>query len=535
MGKRLAGRDAARNKRRGVIWRLFQSAAFLTGSITLLALLLWALFPLPSLDGRRSSHMAENGDTTTVGAAISRAAAAHPGQSGVYLIPDALDAFAARAEMIRAAEQSVDLQYYIWNDDLSGRMLLAELVRAADRGVRIRLLIDDNTTAGLDPILIGANAHPNIEVRLFNPLTLRRLRLANYLFAFPRLNRRMHNKSLTIDGTVTVVGGRNVGDEYFGAEQDGLFIDMDALAIGAVVPDVSRQFDQYWNSRSAYPAEYLIAGEKAETLDRLRHPPISNSEAGTRYRRAIADSGFIRSAIERQLNWQWTDVRLYSDDPAKALGAEPPESLLVHRLKSTIAEAQDSFHLISGYFVPAGFGTQLLSGLARRGVDTNVVTNGFAVTDVPIVHAGYVKKRVPLLKAGVKLFEVRKDPASPAIETEHSTRFSGGGESLHAKTFVVDRRWLFVGSFNFDPRSAQLNCEMGFLIDSPYLSGLVVDGLQDRLSAHSYAVARSAGGEVQWIDRSGPAPLVRTTEPDTTAWNRSIIWLLSHLPIDWML
>ncbi|MDZ3832091.1 MAG: phospholipase D family protein [Sphingopyxis sp.] len=532
----MAEQTSARRRRKGAIRRLFQSVALLTGCVTLLALLLWALFPLPSLDGRRSSHMAEDIEATSVGAAIGRAAAAHPGQSGIYLIPDALDAFAARIEMVRAAEKSVDLQYYIWNDDLSGRLLLAELIRAADRGVRVRLLIDDNTTAGLDPMLIGANAHPQVEVRLFNPLTLRRLRFANYLFAFPRLNRRMHNKSLTVDGSMTIVGGRNVGDEYFGAEQDGLFIDMDALAIGAVVPDVSRQFDEYWNSRSAYPSERLIAADRAEPMATLRDPPAATGEAGQRYRRAAAETAFIRDAIDGQLAWQWTEVRLFSDDPAKALGAEPPESLLVNRLKSTIADARSSFHLVSGYFVPAGFGTQLLSGLARRGVDTSVVTNGFAVTDVPLVHAGYVKKRAPLLKAGVRLYEVRKDPAKPAVETEHSaTRFSGGGESLHAKTFVVDRRWLFVGSFNFDPRSAQLNCEMGFLIDSPYLSGLVVDGLDERLPAHSYAVARSRKGDLQWIDSSGPKPRVLTTEPDTTRWNRTLIWLLSHLPIDWLL
>ncbi|MGB3844246.1 phospholipase D family protein [Sphingopyxis sp. YF1] len=517
---------------------MLTALVFATGSFVLLALVLWLAFPLPSLDGRRSSE-AISDPAAAVAAAIAPVSAQHPGQSGIYLLPDALDAFAARVEMIRAAERSVDLQYYIWNDDLSGRLLLAELVKAADRGVRVRLLIDDNTTAGLDPLLAGANAHPQIEVRLFNPLSVRRVRAANYLFAFPRLNRRMHNKSLTIDGAVTIVGGRNVGDEYFGAEQDGLFIDMDALAIGAVLPEVSAQFDRYWNSRSAYPAELLIPAGRAIPLAALRNPPESNSARGRQYRQAIAQTAFIQDAMTQTLNWQWTGVQLFSDDPAKALGAEPPESLLVNRLKPAIAEAQDSFDLVSGYFVPADLGTGLLTGLARRGVDTLVVTNSFAVTDVPLVHAGYIKKRKPLLDAGVQLFEVRpgtQDRTEPAEPAEHSaTRFSGGGESLHAKTFVVDRRRLFVGSFNFDPRSAELNCEMGFLIDSPYLAGLVADGLRQRLSDHSYAVTLSPKGQVQWIDTKHGKQEVLATEPGTTAWNRASVWLLSHLPIDWLL
>lgn len=511
------------------------SLIFLTGSFALLAIALWAAFPLPSLDGRHASA-ALDGQDTPIAAAIAPVAARHPGMSGIYLLPDALDAFAARVEMIRAAQRSVDLQYYIWNNDLSGRILLAELVRAADRGVRVRLLIDDNTTAGLDPMLAGANAHPQIEVRLFNPLTLRRVRTANYLFAFPRLNRRMHNKSLTIDGAVTIVGGRNVGDEYFGAEQDGLFIDMDALAIGAVLPDVSAQFDRYWNSRSAYPAELLIAADRAKPMAMLRDPPESNSARGQQYREAIAATAFIRDAMAQTLNWQWTDVQLFSDDPAKALGAEPPESLLINRLKPVIADARSSFDLVSGYFVPAKSGTALLTGLARRGVDTLVVTNSFAVTDVPLVHAGYVKKRQPLLAAGVHLFEVRPGPKGRAAETAHNaTRFSGGGESLHAKTFVIDRRKLFVGSFNFDPRSAELNCEMGFLIDSPYLSGLVADGLRERLPDHSYAVTLSPKGKLQWGDTADGRQGVLSVEPGTTAWNRTTVWLLSHLPIDWLL
>lgn len=522
-------------RRRRLLRRLLTSLIFLAGCFALLALALWAAFPLPSLDGRRAST-ALAGQDTRIAAAIAPVAARHPGTSGIYLLPDALDAFAARVEMIRTAERSVDLQYYIWNNDLSGRILLSELVRAADRGVRVRLLIDDNTTAGLDPMLAGANAHPGIEVRLFNPLTLRRIRAANYLFAFPRLNRRMHNKSLTIDGAVTIVGGRNVGDEYFGAEQDGLFIDMDALAIGAVLPDVSAQFDRYWNSRSAYPAELLIAADLAKPMAILRDPPESNSTRGQQYREAIAATAFIRDAMAQTLNWQWTEVRLFSDDPAKALGAEPPESLLINRLKPVIAGAEGSFDLVSGYFVPAGSGTELLTGLARRGVDTLIVTNSFAVTDVPLVHAGYVKKRKPLLEAGVQLFEVRPGAGGRSEDPSHSaTRFSGGGESLHAKTFVVDRRLLFVGSFNFDPRSAELNCEMGFLIDSPYLSGLVADGLRERLPEHSYAVALSPEGELQWGDTGGGRRGVLTTEPGTTAGNRTAVWLLSHLPIDWLL
>lgn len=509
----------------------------IVGSVVLglivLGLALKLAFPLPDRTQIPADDPVPEA-TSELAQSTASLSADHPDLTGIQLLPDGVSALAMRLALVRCAQRSIDARYYIWEDDVSGRMLLSEIIAAADRGVRVRLLIDDNPTAGLDPMWSAVAAHPNIAVRLFNPLTIRGARPLNYLFDFPRLNRRMHNKSLTVDDAATVVGGRNVGDAYFGAADDGLFIDLDALAVGAVVPAVAADFERYWTSDAAFPAAMILRGSEAGRLGSLRRTVVSDSAAVYRGATEAAIADLDSASLAAHLTW--AKVRLFSDNPDKALDKSAREDLLAVQIAPYIRDAKQSFDLVSGYFVPAHAGTDLLTGLSRRHVDTRVITNGVAVTDVPVVHAGYVPWRRPLLAAGVKLFEARSlDGEDFSKRDLGQTNFSGGGESVHAKTFVIDDQRLFVGSFNFDPRSALLNCEMGLMIDSSDLAVAVTKTLDRRLVDHAYRVAMDRDKRIVWTRHQGGSVETFTTEPGTTPFERGMITGLSKLPIAWLL
>lgn len=456
-------------------------------------------------EGQIPSLVMKETSETKLGEACEGLARMHPGKSGVFLLTSGRDAFAARALLADAAERSLDIQYYIWHDDLSGGLLFAAIRRAADRGVRVRLLLDDNNTSGLDGVLAELAAHPNIQVRLFNPFKFRRWRILGYLADFSRLNRRMHNKSFTADNQATVIGGRNVGDEYFAATRGTAFVDLDVLAIGPVVHDVSRDFDRYWASRSSYPVERLLPGRRSvKSADAA--PTIRAAEARS-YLKAISELPIARDLIDRTLPFEWAPTRMVSADPAKGLGLAPDSSLLWSRLREIVGPPETEWGLISPYFVPEKSGVEALTGLARHGVKVRVLTNSLAATDVTAVHAGYAKWRKALLRGGVELFEMKTNSTASSVK---SHTFAGSsGSSLHAKTFSVDRSRLFIGSFNFDPRSARLNTELGFVIDSP--------------------------GSLQWVEQIDGKEIIYDQEPHTRWWRRAAVAVLSWLPIDWLL
>ncbi len=494
---------------------------------------------LPSQADRSvSMALPDTRTTTALGRAIAPQADAHPGRSGVHPLLDANDAFAARMLLARVAERSLDVQYYIWRQDLTGTLLFDALRSAAERGVRVRLLLDDNNTAGLDPTLAALDAHPNIEVRLFNPFVQRSLRWLGFATDFSRLNRRMHNKSFTADNQATIVGGRNVGDEYFGATDGVLFADLDVLAVGPVVGDVSADFDRYWAAESSYPVARLlppadapVLAELASTASRVQDDPDAAA-----YVRAVRGSAFVDSLLRGQLELQWTPTRMVSDDPAKALGLAGPQGAMMAKLGLVIGAAERELAIVSPYFVPTAAGTEALTAMARRGVKIKVLTNSLEATDVAAVHAGYAKRRKALLAAGITLYELKH--AAPEAQQRKTTARPGGSSaaSLHAKTFSIDRSTLFIGSFNFDPRSAQLNTELGFLIDSPALAAGVAQAFDSAVAAVSYQVVASDSGELVWIDqRSDGQALRHDTEPGTRFWQRAWIGLLSLLPIEWLL
>ena len=490
---------------------------------------------LPTIEGRSLSTAASDTADTRLGRAVSGLARAHARLSGVVALPDGRDAFAARARLADAAERTLDVQYYIWRNDTSGTLLLDALRRAADRGVRVRLLLDDNNTVRMDELLAALDTHPNIEVRLFNPFAARRWRRLGFLTDFSRLNRRMHNKSFTADNQVTIIGGRNVGDEYFDADADLRFVDLDVLTVGPVVRDVSGDFDRYWASDSAYPIDRLVARPPPQTLAALEAAAVQTAyaPAAQAYVQAIAGQPFMRALLEQRLPFEWAVVHMVSDDPSKGLGKADDEELMWSRLKLVMRRPQHEMVLISPYFVPGEEGTRFFTDLARAGVAITVVTNSLESTDVVAVHAGYAKRRRALLEAGVRLYETKRAPGRP--ERERRLGGSSSASSLHAKTFALDGARAFVGSFNFDPRSARLNTELGFVIDSPAVARAISHDFASSLARRAYEVGLGATGALQWIEQRDDATLVHDVEPGTDLWQRLGVSLLSLLPIDWLL
>ena len=484
---------------------------------------------LPSKVAREPSNALTDTAATRLGRALAPGVAANAGKSGIHPLGDARDAFAARVVLARNAERTLDVQYYIFHNDVTGGLLSEALWQAAERGVRVRLLIDDNNTKGLDDAIAALDAHPNIEVRLFNPYSSRSFRLGELVTDFSRVNRRMHNKSFTADNQATIVGGRNVGDEYYGAESEVAFADLDVLAVGEVVREVSASFDAYWNSESAYPAASLIPAAAPESAAQLREAwaRLDADPRAARYVDALRTTPLVRDLLAGTLSLDWVPAHVVSDDPSKVLNPPDRKDLqLLTKLEAVIGKPTREVDLVSPYFVPAEEGTTALLALVKRGVKVRVLTNSLAATDVSPVHAGYSKYREELLRGGVRLYELK-----PTARERERPRAGGSGASLHAKTFSIDRQQVFVGSFNFDPRSAQLNTEMGVVVESPRLAALLSSNLDRDLPRDAYEVRLASNGELEWLDGSA----TYDTEPGAGVFKRLWIGFLSILPIEWLL
>jgi putative cardiolipin synthase len=457
--------------------------------------------------------------------------------AGLYALAGGEEALAARVAIVEAAERSLDVQYYIWRGDRSGLYLFEALRRAARRGVRVRLLLDDNNTTGLDETLMTLDAEAQIEVRLFNPFAQRKLRSLAYLHDFSRLNRRMHNKSLTSDGSVTIIGGRNIGDEYFDAVPEAAFADLDVLAVGPIVGQVSTDFDRYWASGSAYPVASLVAAPaQAVVEERLAAMAAvardDGAENGARGRE------FLDTLLRGDSRLTWAVTRLVSDDPAQVLEASLPPAPLVERLEEILGTPRTLLEIVTAYFVPLQEGVDYLSALVRRGVDVRVLTNSLAATDVVAVHAGYARWRKALLEAGVSLYEYKPlapTPGSGSAGGSGAGSLGSSSSSLHAKTFSVDHARVVIGSFNFDPRSLQLNTELGFIVDSPELARAVEDAFGDKVPRTAWQVTLTDAGELQWTGMEDGVATRHDHEPAANFWRRAGAAAYSILPFDWLL
>jgi putative cardiolipin synthase len=529
-------RDASGERAMGRIDRTFRIVP--ASVIALATLLAGCATALPSLEGRAPTTALTDTAGTRLGRVLEPVVAAHPGKTGVHPLLKPRDAFATRALLAAVAEKSLDVQYYIWHGDPVGYLLFEALWQAAERGVRVRLLLDDNNTGGLDPTLAALDAHPNVEVRLYNPFLQRSGRIFGYLGDFQRLNRRMHNKSFTADNQVTVVGGRNIGGEYFGVGSDMVFADLDVAAIGTAVHEVSRQFDLYWNSPSAYPAASFVGTPGPEGVGDLkaRFAAARANPESVAYLEALRTTPVVRDILDRRVSFEWAKATVVYDDPAKTLDTQArADFLLFPALVRAIGRPEKSLDLVSPYFVPGKEGTESLAALARGGVQVRVLTNSLAASDVAVVHAGYAKRRHDLLHAGVRLFEL-KPTATEELPPERTGVGSSSSSGLHAKTFAVDRERIFVGSFNFDLRSALLNTEMGLVIDSAVLAQSMADGFDSIIPLAAYEVVLAAdGSSLQWIERTSAGEKRHDTEPETGRLRRTGVGVMSLLPIDWLL
>lgn len=504
----------------------------------LLCILLLSGCALPPLTDRPpSSALAENeARDTRLGQTLAPAINANPGLSGIHPLADPIAAFAARALLIDVAERTLDIQYYIWQGDSTGFLLFNSLHSAAERGVRVRLLLDDNGIPGLDDELAALNTHPNIEVRLFNPFVVRKPKFIGYLTDFSRVNRRMHNKSFTVDNQVTIIGGRNIGDEYFGATEEALFSDLDVLAVGPIVHDVSADFDLYWSSDSAYSAASILPEAGTQQREDLvaRFTLLEQEDEAAGYLKAQKESGFMQDILDRTLPFEWSKTQMISDDPAKVLGLVKKDDLMVSEMADILGKPKANLELVSPYFVPTEAGTKAFVALAEQGVKIRILTNSLEATDVAAVHAGYGKRRKDLLKAGVEIFEWR---AAPGKQHRHPSAgpFGSSGSSLHAKTFAVDDKRVFVGSFNFDPRSARLNTELGFIIDNPSMAQQIDRLFNEQVPFEAYIVKLDADDNLIWLERREGEVLRHYNEPGTSIGRRAWVRFLSILPIEWLL
>ena len=467
--------------------------------------------PLPDLPRGKASIAIPASPETALGAGLIPLMARHEGLSGVVPLADGRDALAARILLARAAQETIDVQYYIWQTDTTGWLLLDALRTAAERGVRVRMLLDDNGIPDLDNVLADLDAMENIEIRIFNPFTMRRPKLLSYTFDFFRLNRRMHNKSMTVDGVATVIGGRNIGNIYFAYGEDTAYFDFDVLAVGPAAEDVSENFDAYWTSGSSYAAADILPpseGGLAELAAAVAR--AQDSARGSDYTASIAEAPVLSQVIAGADVLEWTNVTLVSDDPAKGLGAAADDALLVGQLPALLAEPAESIDLVSAYLIPGEAGMALIEGFLANGVRTRLVTNSLEATDVPVVHSAWMGYRDRLVRAGAEVLELRAQPGRPT-ETSVQEILIGSHSSLHAKTFAVDGERVFIGSFNFDPRSAALNTEMGFLIESPKIAAALSRSL-DRMDSF-YSVTETGDGAIEWSEaRQGGAFTTRESD-----------------------
>lgn len=467
---------------------------------------------------------------TTLAQAANRLGNPNDGRSGVKLVSDGEEALVTRLLLAAAAEQTIDAQYYLLHNDPTGHLFAASLLQAADRGVRVRLLLDDMDTSSYDAMTAALDYHENIEIRLFNPFWRNQSLLIAGLTDFKRINRRMHNKSMTADITFTIVGGRNIGAEYFLAREEMNYADLDVLAAGPVVKEVSQSFDTYWNSEFAVPARAVVGEPEEFSLSeaRGRLNELVEEAKQTQYGAALRRSAQENFADGR-LSLEWVPARLYADPPSKAAGLENSGPVLASQLLPYFENADSEVNIVSAYFVPRNKGVRWMTELENRGVDVKVVTNSLASNDVAPVYAHYAKKRRALLRGGVELYELRPDAYQVQ---QRGINWAQSRSGLHSKAFAVDDRYLFVGSFNWDPRSVNINTEMGILIDSPALAVQTLGALDEALPAYTYQVTLEDAGQLKWRTRDEDGAILEyDSEPTGSAWDHIVAGFLSLLPI----
>jgi putative cardiolipin synthase len=494
---------------------------------------------LPQNFERPESHALTDTGDTHWGRLRQDERAAHPGQSGFILLANGLDAFVARALMAEFAERSIDVQYYLYHDDLTGRLLTHQLLKAANRGVRVRLLVDDMGLGGRDLSVSVLDSHPNIEVRIFNPFSRNVGRLSQFVTRLGSVTRRMHNKSFTVDNQATILGGRNIGNEYFDADPDIAFADLDVLLIGPVVADVSASFDTYWNSELVYPINVLT--KKPPTPEEIQEKTQKFNEfivqqENSPYLLALRNSDLANEIRQQNVRYYWGDAEAIFDRPEKILDDRSrSDDHLVAQFKPYWDKIENELIILSPYFVPGKEGVESLVKLKESGVDIRILTNSLASTDVGVVHAGYAKYRKDLLRAGIELYELNKKISKKERKGKKGQEGSSKA-SLHAKTFNLDRKWVFIGSFNLDPRSVYENTEIGVVMDSPEIAQYMAQKFDANIATFAFRLelrSEEDGGErILWHGYENGKKRVYTADPYTGFWRRLGVWFMGLLPIE---
>ena len=495
---------------------------------------------LPTGFERSDTRAFTDTDDTRFGKAFRAEKRARPGQSGFLLLGNGLDAFVARILLAQSAERSIDTQYYMVHNDVVGSLFFDQLYKAAERGVRVRLLLDDIDQAGRDFGTAVFDSHPNIEVRIFNPFGRNVGRAMQYVTGFGKQTRRGHNKSFTVDSQATIWGGRNIGDEYFEADPELAFVDRDVLAIGPVAQEVSRSFDQYWNSELSYPISVLIAKQPTRKESRQLKEKFDTfiaEQADSEYLRHLRDSNLSRNIHQNAVTYSWGGGQVVADDPQKLTHAtDATQYHLSEQLKPYLNDISKELIIFSPYFVPGKSGVAFFKSLREKGVRIKILTNALSSTDVAVVHAGYSRYRKDLLLMGVELYELNRHLS----KSEEVAAAEGGvgrsKASLHAKSFVFDRKWVFIGSFNLDAQSRIQNTEIGVVFDSVDIAKHLAESFDSKVAkvALRLEFTTDAGGseKILWHGLVDGKPQTLTVDPYTGFWKRLGISFMSLLPIE---
>ncbi len=487
------------------------------------------------------SHAYPDTGDTIFAKLISQGAMA-PGESGFHLLSNGLDAFVARAMLINSAKRSLDVQYYLYHNDLIGKLFTDLLLKAADRGVRVRLLVDDMGLAGRDLGTAVLDSHPNMEVRIFNPFSRKTGRLSQYITRMGSVTRRMHNKSFTVDNQVAILGGRNIGNEYFGADPDLAFADLDVMTIGPVVNDISIAFDRYWNNDMAYPATVLKGDPPTvEEIQQYRGQldDFITKQVDSPFLKALGNSELAIKILEDRVLYAWGDGHVIYDQPEKILHkTNNTQFHLFPQIIPYLDGVEKELIIFSPYFVPGKSGVAFLTHLVQRGVRVCILTNSLASNDVGIVHSGYSKYRKPLLRGGVEIYEMNKKLTRKERRErkKKKTGVASSKASLHAKSFVFDRKQVFIGSLNLDPRAVIQNTEIGVILASEEIARKMgIDFYQNiERTAFRLELVKDRNGieNILWHGQVDGDEKTFDVDPYTGFWQRLGINLMRLLPIE---
>lgn len=517
----------------------------MTGSLSMFWLLVSMLMLggcalLPNNSARETSSAYTNIDNPVLDRLWDHASRQGKDISGFTLLDNGLDAFVARAVLAQLAVRSIDTQYYMIHGDDVGNLFIGQLLQAADRGVRVRVLLDDISEGRRDLDIALFDMHPNIEVRVFNPFGRNVRRIWQYVTGFGRQTRRAHNKSFTVDGKATILGGRNIGDEYFSHDPELDFQDLDVLAVGPVAAETSQAFDLYWNHELSYPASLLFDTQLDEAASIQRKNRFEKKIASLNdspYIGRLKDSDLMKKLRDGKASLAWGPGKVYVDPPDKLLRKVGDRSYqMFTELLPYLRNAREELTIFSPYFVPGKKGVQFLKTLRKRGVRVSILTNSLSSTDVSIVHAGYSRYRKDLLRAGIGLWELNKVTSKAERKARKAGRIGSSKFSLHAKAFVVDRKIMFIGSLNLDPRSVSQNTEIGVVFETPALAERVVEnfekGIEDA-AFHLELKQDEYGREyILWHGRVNGKQTTLDHEPYTGFFKRLGIGLMRWLPIE---